>query len=33
MKVVYSRQALADIESIAFYYSEYASPAVASAIE
>ena len=33
MKLVYSRQALADIESIAFYYSENASPTIARSIE
>jgi plasmid stabilization system protein ParE len=33
MKLVYSRQALADIEAIATYYSEKASPAIASSIE
>jgi toxin ParE1/3/4 len=33
MKPVYSRQALADLEAIATYYSENASPAVARSIE
>ena len=33
MKLVYSRQALADIEAIATYYSENASPTIARSIE
>lgn len=33
MKLVYSRQALADFESIATYYAIHASPTVAEAIE
>jgi toxin ParE1/3/4 len=33
MKLIYSRQALADIESIAAYHSENASPTVAESIE
>ena len=33
MKLVYSRQALADLDEIATYYSINASPAIAAAIE
>ncbi|MFB9270225.1 type II toxin-antitoxin system RelE/ParE family toxin [Bradyrhizobium erythrophlei] len=33
MKLVFSRQALADLDEIATYYSVNASPAVAAAIE
>jgi toxin ParE1/3/4 len=33
MKPVYSRQALADLEGIASYYSTNASPAIAASIE
>ena len=33
MKLVYSRQALADLEGIATYYATHASPAIAQSIE
>jgi toxin ParE1/3/4 len=33
MKLVYSRQALADLEDIATYYATNASPAIAKSIE
>ena len=33
MKLAYSRQALADLENIATYYSANASPAIAQSIE
>ena len=33
MKLVYSRQALADLDEIATYYSASASPAIAQSIE
>jgi toxin ParE1/3/4 len=33
MKLVYSRQAVADLEAIASYYSANASPAIASSVE
>jgi toxin ParE1/3/4 len=33
MKVVYSRRALGDLDSIAIYYSTSASPAIAESIE
>jgi len=32
MKVIYSRQASADLEQIANYYSSHASPSVANSI-
>jgi toxin ParE1/3/4 len=32
MKLVYSRRALADLEEIATYYTDYASPAIAETI-
>jgi plasmid stabilization system protein ParE len=33
MKLVYSRQALADLDAIASFYSAHASPAIASSVE
>ena len=33
MKLVYSRQALADLSAIAAYYATHASPAIAESIE
>jgi toxin ParE1/3/4 len=33
MKLVFSRQALADLDAIASYYSANASPAIASSVE
>jgi plasmid stabilization system protein ParE len=33
MKVVFSRQALTDLDEIATYYSTHASPTIAAAVE
>ncbi|MHC2433367.1 type II toxin-antitoxin system RelE/ParE family toxin [Bradyrhizobium sp. USDA 4451] len=33
MKVVFSRQAMTDLDEIATYYSTHASPAIAAAVE